>query len=161
MSVAGDRSTRNTCTSDQKVDSMTTERDEPDPHYDSALLLGEAERWFSAFATQPGERELSLEVIDQIKSSMSPCSQGDYAQTLAVFVAEHRTQIEDALCEYGVGSPFDGEFNYVLFARPESLILWERIQNAPLALTRTVRGSEIAPAVAALADVWGRSLPLD
>jgi hypothetical protein len=48
-----------------------------------------------------------------------------------------------------------------LFTQPESLILWERIQNARLALTRSVRGSEIEPAVAALADVWGQSLSLD
>jgi putative GTP pyrophosphokinase len=145
---------------DEEVDSMIAEL-EQDPRYDSALLLHEAERWFFTFITEPGEHELSLEVIDQVKSSISRNQPADYAQTLAAFVAEHRTQIENALREYGVGSPYEGEFKYVLFTQPESLILWERIQNARLALTRSVRGSEIEPAVAALADVWGQSLPLD
>lgn len=144
---------------DEEVNSMIAEL-ERDPRYDSALLLHEAERWFLTFVTEPGEQELSLEVINQVKSSIGIDQLADYPQTLAAFVAEHRAQIENALREYGVGSPYAGEFNYVLFSQPESLILWERIQNARLALTRSVRASEIAPAVAALADVWGRSLPI-
>lgn len=145
---------------DEEVNTMIAEL-EQDPRYNSALLLHEAERWFLTFVTEPGEHELSLEVIDQIKSSMNLAQPADYTPTLAAFVAQHRTQIEDALREYGAGSAYEGEFNYVLFTQPESLIIWERIQNAPLALTRTVRGSEIEPAVIALADVWGKSLPIE
>ena len=130
------------------------------PRPDSLYLLHEADRWFGTFTTEPGNRELSLEVITQVKESIAPDQSADYAQRLAVFVAEHRAQIDTALREYGAGSPFEGEFTYVLFTQPESLILWERIQNALLALTRFVRGSDIEPAVAALADVWGQSLPL-
>lgn len=128
---------------------------------DIELLLREAERWFLTFAACPGKHELSLEVIDQIKSSISPDRPADYAQKLAEFVAKHRTQIDNALREYGPGSPYADNFTYVLFTQPEALIVWERIQHAPLALTRSVRGSDIAPAVAALADVWGQSLTLD
>lgn len=127
----------------------------------SELLLREAERWFLTFATGPGEHELSLEVLDQVTASISPGRMADYAQKLAEFVTEHRAQIDNALREYGAGSPYVGNFTYVLFTQPESLIVWERIHHAPLALTRSVRGSDIAPAVAALADVWGQSLPLD
>lgn len=145
---------------DEEVSNMIAELQQ-DPHYNSALLLHEAERWFFTFVTEPGEHELSLAVIDQVKSSIRSDQPTEYAQTLAAFVAKHRTQIEAALREYGVGSQYEGEFNYVLFTQPESLILWERIQNARLALTSSVRGSEIEPAVAALADVWGQSLPLD
>lgn len=128
---------------------------------DSELLLLEAERWFLTFAAGPGKHELSLEVIDQVKSSISPGRPADYVPKLAEFVAEHRTQIDNALREYGAGSPYAGNFTYVLFAQPESLIVWERIHHAPLALTRSVRGSDIAPAVAALADVWGQSLSFE
>jgi putative GTP pyrophosphokinase len=143
---------------DEEVDSMIAEL-EQDPRYNSALLLHEAERWFLTFVTEPGENALSLEVIDQVKSSLDAEKPADYAPALAAFVADHRAQIEIALREYGAGSAYEGEFNYVLFTQPESLILWERIQNARLALTNSVRGSEIEPAVAALADVWGMSLP--
>ncbi|WP_255794901.1 hypothetical protein [Mycobacteroides abscessus] len=51
--------------------------------------------------------------------------------------------------------------NYMLFSRPESLILWERIVNAPMALTRCVQGTEIERGVGLLADVWGKTLLLD
>lgn len=137
---------------------MTTELKQ-NPRYDSAHLLFEAERWFHTFVTKPGQHELSLEVIDQVKASISPDQPAEYAHRLAAFVAKHRTRIESAMREYGVGSPYEGEFTYILFAQPESLILWERIENARLALTHLVRGSDIEPAVAALADVWGQSLP--
>ncbi len=49
----------------------------------------------------------------------------------------------------------------MLFSRPESLILWERIVNAPMALTRCVQGTEIERGVGLLADVWGKTLLLD
>ncbi|WP_255790603.1 hypothetical protein [Mycobacteroides abscessus] len=145
---------------DEEVKSMIAEI-ERDPQYETALLLRQAERWFFTFTTEPGESELSLEVLDLVKSSMSYGHPTEYAQTLAIFVDMHRRQIEDALNDYGNGSAYEGDFNYMLFSQPESLILWERIENAPMALIRCVQGTEIERAVALLADVWGKTLLLD
>lgn len=144
---------------DEEVDTVITEL-EQDPRYGSALLLHEAERWFFTFVSEPGERDLSLEVLDQIKPSIDAAEASSYGQTLASFVAKRRTQIEDALRDYGSGSEYEGDFSYFLFSQPEALIVLERVETKPLALARTVRNTELEPAVAALADVWGSPLEL-
>ncbi|CPR64086.1 Uncharacterized protein conserved in bacteria [Mycobacteroides abscessus] len=96
---------------DEEVKSMIAEI-ERDPQYETALILRQAERWFFTFTTEPGESELSLEVLDLVKSSMSYGDPTEYAQTLAIFVDTHRRQIEDALNDYGNGSAYEGDFNY-------------------------------------------------
>ncbi|SKK33446.1 Uncharacterised protein [Mycobacteroides abscessus subsp. abscessus] len=104
---------------------------------------------------------LSIEVLELIKPSLRSRQPLDPA-ALSAFVSEHRPQILSALRDYGPGSALfeTGAFAYSLFGQPECLIIWERIHAVPLALTATVRGSEIEPAVETLAAVWGRSLPL-
>lgn len=144
---------------DEEVDTVITEL-EKDPLYASALLLHEAERWFLTFVSEPGERELSLEVIDQIKPSIAVSEAPSYGQTLAIFVSERRQKIADAMRDYGSGSQYEGDFKYFLFTQPEALIVWERVERRPLALLHTVRGTELESAVATLADVWGRPLTL-
>lgn len=129
-----------------------------DSQDETALLLRQAERWWFTFTTEPGESELSLEVLDLIKSSLSYGHPTEYAQLLGKFVDAYRRQIEDALIDYGNGSAYEGDFNYVLFRQPVALILWERIENAPMALAGCVRGTELERAVGLLADVWGKTL---
>lgn len=109
----------------------------------------------------PWRRDLSVDVLELIKPSLRAYQPLDLA-ALSAFVSKHRSQILSALRDYGPGSALfeTGAFAYSLFGQPECLILWERIHTARIALTATVRGSEIAPAVATLADVWGKSLPL-
>lgn len=142
---------------DEEVDAVLGQLGQ-DPRYASAVLLRHAERWFFTFVTVPGDSELSLEVLDQVRGSITEEEFRTYADALAAFVAERRTQIEAALAEYGSGSAYEHEFNYFLFSQPEALILWERIEHRPLALARTVEGTELAPAVHVLAEVWGSSL---
>ncbi|OHU49632.1 hypothetical protein BKG82_23835 [Mycobacteroides chelonae] len=89
-----------------------------------------------------GSSELSLEVLDVVMPSVGCGDGAEYAQTLAKFVDAHGRRIGDALVDYGGGSAYEGDFNYVLFRQPVSLILWERIENAPMALTGCVRGTE-------------------
>jgi ppGpp synthetase/RelA/SpoT-type nucleotidyltranferase len=142
---------------DEEVDTVLGQL-ERDPHYTSALLLHEAERWFLTFVSDPGEPDLSIEVIDVVRGSFEADEPATYGPRLADFVATYRDRIEDALHEYGIGSAYANEFNYFLFTQPEALIIWERVQNHPRALARAVLGTELASAVEALADVWGHSL---
>lgn len=106
-------------------------------------------------------RGISTEVLELIKPSLGACQPLDPV-ALSAFVSKHRSQILSALHDYGPGSALfeTGAFAYSLFGQPECLIVWERIHVARLALTATVRGSEIEPAVETLAAVWGKSLPL-
>lgn len=107
------------------------------------------------------QREISMEVLGLIKPCLGACQPLDPV-ALSAFVSKHRSQIMSALHDYGPGSALfkTGAFAYSLFGQPECLIVWERTRSAVLALTATVRGSEIAPAIETLADVWGKSLPL-
>jgi putative GTP pyrophosphokinase len=114
-----------------------------DPGYGSALLLHEAERWFLTFVSEPGEPGLSLEVLGQIRDSFTEDELTSYAETLTGFVREHRQRIGDALRDYGTGTSYEREFNYFLFTQPEALILWERIEHRPMALARTIGGTEL------------------
>lgn len=142
---------------DEEVDTVLGQL-ERDPRYASALLLHQAERWFLTFVSEPGEPELSLEVLDLVRESFDDDEMPTYPQTLAGFVYDYRDRIEDALRDYGSASEYAHEFNYFLFTQPEALIIWERVQNRPLALARVVKSTELEPAVEALADVWGHSL---
>ncbi|MGF0246239.1 hypothetical protein ACQR36_17880 [Rhodococcus erythropolis] len=143
---------------DEEVDTVMDELTS-DPRYRNALLLREAERWFLTFATEPGDRDLSVEVLDQINASLDDLEVGLYRGKLAAFVDERRLQIEDALKDYGVGSDYEKEFTYFLFTQPEALIVWERLESKPLAIARAVKGTDLEAAVGALADVWGIPLP--
>ncbi len=126
------------------------------------VLFHHASVLYSEFVPETSwRRGLSVEVLELIKPSLVAHHRLDPA-SLSTFVSKYRSQILAALREYGPGSALfeTGAFAYSLFGQPECLILWERIHTARLALTATVRGSEIAPAVETLADVWGKSLPL-
>lgn len=133
---------------------------EQDRRHRSARLLRQAERWFLTIVSDPGEKELSLEVLDAIMSSFSDDEISGYAETLERFVDANRDKIHAALMEYGQGSSYSEQFNYFLFTQPESLVIWERLEARAVALSGAVRGSDIETAVEALADVWGRPLPL-
>lgn len=106
-------------------------------------------------------RSISMDLLELIKPCLGARQPLDPG-TLSAFVSAHRTQITSALRDYGPGSALykTGAFAYSLFGQPECLIMWERIHRAHLALTATVRGSELEPAVETLAAVWGKSLPL-
>ena len=144
---------------DEEVDAVMAQL-EKDPRYFGARVLRQAERWFLTFVSEAGERELSMEVLESIQSSFSDQTDSEYAAALEQFVQERRDKIARALSDYGEGSAYVEQFNYFLFTQPECIVIWERLENHRLALARAVRGSEIQPAVAALADVWGQSLEL-
>jgi hypothetical protein len=74
-------------------------------------------------------------------------------------VDDRRSQIENALREYGASSEFASDYRYFLFSQPELLVLWERIETAPLALLHTIRHHELLDPVKVLAEVIG--YPLD
>jgi len=145
---------------DEEVDSVMAQL-QADPRYEPALLLQHAERLYLTFVTEPGETELSLEVLAMIAPTITADERSAYPDHLAEFVDSHRDQIEDILHEYGANSPSAGEYNYFLFTQPESLILWERIANRPRALVHSIQDSDLIGPVSALADVWGSPLSID
>ncbi|GHE08158.1 GTP pyrophosphokinase [Klenkia taihuensis] len=144
---------------DEEVDAAMGQLSQ-DARYEPALLLREAERLFLTMVTQSGEPELSLEVLSRLLENWGISDWSNYAGDLRSFVTEQNAKLRDVLLEYGEESSYAQEFNYVLFTQPESLILLEMIENRPVTVARAFRGTDLEPAVAALADVWGAPLML-
>lgn len=142
---------------DEEVDHAMTEV-ENDPRYENALLLRAAEGLYHSFVTEPGEDDLSFEVLDIIGDAFAADERAGYSDTLSTFVADHRDQLSDKIEQFGIHSGFAGQFAYVLFSQPESLILFERITNRRMLLAEAVAGTEIADAVSILAEAWGTTL---
>lgn len=129
-----------------------------DPKYADAAILRAAEGLYLRFVSEPGEPDLSLEVLATISDSLSE-DRDHYDSVLADFVDSNRSTIERIYVDYGLNSPFAGQFDYFLFTQPESLIILERVRSKPLALANAVRGSDIDEPVRRLADAFGRPLP--
>ncbi|WP_250306626.1 hypothetical protein [Streptomyces sp. A 4/2] len=56
-----------------------------------------------------------------------------YVQRLEAFAERHRARLQEMVCAYGPGSaPATGYGRYLLVGQPESLIIVERMENAPL-----------------------------
>ncbi|HML51710.1 MAG TPA: RelA/SpoT domain-containing protein [Propionicimonas sp.] len=129
-----------------------------DPRYESALLLRAAESIYLNFVAEPGEEELSFEVLGIISDAL-PQDRRAYPDQLRSFTEVNRAKIETVLSTYGVYSPFAEQYAYWLFSQPESLVAFERIDAAPLALATAVAGTEIASAVHHLYSAWGAVVP--
>jgi putative GTP pyrophosphokinase len=142
---------------DEEVDSVMAKLEE-DPRYETALLLRHAERLYYKFVAEPGESDLSIEVLGLVASSISEDERPDYPATLAAFVDARRDRIEDAFRDYGATSSYAEDYKYFLFSQPESLILWERIEHRPRALAHSIENTDLAGPVGVLAEVWGSPL---
>jgi len=129
-----------------------------DPAYANAQLLHVAESEYLRFVAEPGEDELSLEVIDALSQALVD-ELTSYGALLRGFAEDNKEKLADIYSTYGVYSAFAGEFSYWLFSQPESLIVFHLIEQRPMALARAVRGSEIEGAVSRLFEGWGRQMP--
>lgn len=129
-----------------------------DPSYKLAVLLRASEALFLTFVAEPGEDELSLEVLRIIESAL-PDDVTEYAEKLKRFVDTNREKLVQLLAEYGIYSDFASQYAYWLFSQPEALVLFERISSAPQALAESVFGSEIWDAVKHLFAAWGAAMP--
>lgn len=129
-----------------------------DARYEAAVLLRAAESMYLNFVAEPGEEELSLEVLDIIGAAL-PKDRRAYPDLLRSFTEANRAKITSLLSTYGVYTPFAEQYAYWLFSQPESLVAFERIDTAPLALASAVSGTEIEDAVRPLYAAWGAVLP--
>jgi ppGpp synthetase/RelA/SpoT-type nucleotidyltranferase len=130
-----------------------------DPRYELALLLRSAESSYLTFVAEPGDDELSLEVLSIVVASVPAELRGTYADVLRQFVETQRVKLVDLFSTYGVYSDFASQYAYWLFSQPESLVVLERIEAAPQALAEAVSGSEIEDVVRHLFAAWGAPMP--
>lgn len=130
-----------------------------DARYELALLLREAEALYLTFVAEPGEDDLSLEVLSTVAEALPAEDRSGYPTTLRTFVDAHRAKLAEVFETYGVRSPFGAEYPYWLFSQPEAIIVLERIDRAPQALAEAVSSSEIRDAVRSLYAAWGSPMP--
>jgi ppGpp synthetase/RelA/SpoT-type nucleotidyltranferase len=130
-----------------------------DPRFELAVLLRRAEAMYLTFVSEPGEDELSFEVLDILNTSIPPEEHNDYTDQLRTFVELNREKLSEEYRTYGIYSAFAEEFGYWLFSQPESLVVFERIENRPMALARAIHGTEIEEVVRRLSSAWGKPIP--
>ncbi|MCZ4125448.1 hypothetical protein [Streptomyces sp. H39-S7] len=67
-------------------------------------------------------------------SAVREDEQDGYAQRLEAFAERHRERLEELVRAYGPGSRPAEYGRYLLVSQPESLIICERMESAPLLL---------------------------
>lgn len=130
-----------------------------DPRYAPGVLLRTLEARYLGFVGDPGEDELSMEVLGVLQSSLSEVGETAYAPALDEFIEGHRDKIADIYETYGVYSDFSADHEYILFSQPESLLIFERVSSAPLRLALLVEGTDLQSPVRHMFAAWGAEIP--
>lgn len=142
---------------DQEVEQAMTEV-EMLPSYAAMSLLRVAEAEYLSFASEPGDDELSLDVLADLEGLLPDA--GEYGPILHEFAEIHREKLEAAYEGYGAFSEWAGEWAYWLVSQPESLVIWQQIETAPMALAAKVRHTDLRESVSHLYEIWGRDFPI-
>ena len=130
-----------------------------DQGYELTLLLRAAEALYLSFVAEPGEDELSLEVLRIVSAALPDAERPSYPARLKTFVESNRGKLAEVFATYGVYSEFASQYAYWLFTQPESLIVFERVSATPEALAEAVEATEIKEIVKHLYAAWGVSMP--
>jgi ppGpp synthetase/RelA/SpoT-type nucleotidyltranferase len=129
------------------------------PGYEEARLLAAAESQYFTFVSEPGERELSFEVLQRLLPVVEGRHSADYGTSLGEFANLHRDKLQKAYDTYGPYSEFAKEWGYWLMSQPESIIVWQLIETAPLLLASLVAGTDLEDSVRKLYAIWGSAFP--
>ncbi|MGI5518669.1 hypothetical protein [Streptomyces sp. CA-106131] len=108
----------------------------PTPTLDAKEILAVTQR-FTWALTDPGHflvPETSQEILAVALSAVREDERADYVQRLTAFADRHRERLEEMLRAYGPGSTPAEHGRYALVGQPESLVLCERFETAPLLL---------------------------
>lgn len=141
---------------DEEVERAMTEA-AASPGYRDAVLARIAESLYFTFVSEPGEELLTLDVVEIVGRALAQDERDDYERLLSTFVESHRSKLTRIYADYGCYSAFAEEADYWLFTQPESLIVFERIENRPMLLREVTQDTEIAYAITPLFQAWGQS----
>jgi ppGpp synthetase/RelA/SpoT-type nucleotidyltranferase len=104
------------------------------PDYDLNLLIGQAERVFYTFCTHDYNMDLSRRIVATILKAVDPPQRPQYGRDLAGFADLHRATLGKIYRTYGPHSEPGMKGSFILVGQPESVALFERLENAPLLL---------------------------
>lgn len=129
-----------------------------EPEYEHAVLIRDLETLYLPMTGEPGENMLSLEVLDVLKSLVDVEGREKYFEELKKFVEENSSKISGILSDYGPRSDFANQWAYWLFSQPESLLIFEKVENHAFALSEAVEGTEMEEAFRHLFEAWGKEM---
>ncbi|MEU0447520.1 hypothetical protein [Streptomyces tendae] len=121
-------------------------------------LLDLAEHVYRTFTEHPYSRDLSQDVVDVLSQTIDDDTA--YGEKLLEFTERFRERLERNYADYGPTSAhFLQHGRYLLASQPESLIIFERLNNARFRLKRTWDRSHLPESMLAdMAEIWGNGL---
>ncbi|MER6641056.1 hypothetical protein ABT285_36720 [Streptomyces microflavus] len=124
----------------------------------SAQLLDVTAQVYRTFTDHPYSRDLSHEVVDVLSQAIE--DEPAYGEKLTAFAEHFRERLKRAYTDYGPNSAhFLEHGRYLLASQPESLIIFERLTNAPFLLKSTWEDGELPESMLTdMASAWGTPL---
>jgi len=116
------------------------------------LILDALEREYYKFTSQPYDTEFSLEVIDMV-SQISTRTLQQLKDDLSRFAEENEVKLEHIFSDQA-GNPFRSAFLF----QPEVFLIFECLQNRPIALEEIWEEHFPAFELEQLATVWGSNV---
>ena len=104
-----------------------------EPGYAVVPLLDLAEGLAPSVGIYDGNRELSVHTLLGIRECLEEVEMATYRANLEALVSSRGDKIRHVVDSYGPHSEFEGQQISLLVGQPESLILMERMTNAPRA----------------------------
>lgn len=130
-----------------------------DPDYPQARLLQDAERVFYGLTHWDYNRALSEVVLTAAVHAVPEAERHTYGDRLEQFVREHRERLIELYGDYAPGTDLGRLSRYALVTQPESLVLFERVENAEHLLLHAVNefgGPDLRRLVDPALAAWGK-----
>ena len=108
-------------------------KEDPDQVLNS--IVAQSESIFYTFCTASYNMDLSREIAQIILETLGAEEKNAYCSELAGFAELHRGRLERLYRDYGPNSAAGLLGTYLLVGQPESIAIFERLQNAPYAFT--------------------------
>ncbi|WP_331757045.1 hypothetical protein OH782_41430 (plasmid) [Streptomyces sp. NBC_01544] len=106
----------------------------PAPALDAEEILAAAQRCTWSCADPVFDLDESREILTVALTAVREDERADYVQRLEAFADQHRERLQELLRAYGPGSAPAEHGRYALVGQPESLVICERLESAPLLL---------------------------
>lgn len=104
------------------------------PEHQLNRIMSQAERLFYTFCPQEFSRDLTRIVTSTLLEAIDPRQIDSYTLDLAGFAELNRKKLEVIFNRWGPNTPAADNGSFILAGQPESIVIFERISNGPIAL---------------------------
>lgn len=127
------------------------------PSYPHAMLIRDAERAFYSVATSRYDAALTAHVTSSLLDAIPEAERPAYGKQLSEFTATHHDRIVALMEGF---RDVATQPRYALMSQPEAMVLFERVENAEMALEAAIAdaGSDLRRLVQPVLAAWGKPL---